>query len=87
MSSTTVFTVWAVSRLSADLIRIPYSAPLPVPTIIATGVASPSAQGQEITSTAMPIERAKENSAPHKSQITVAAAATVMTTGTNTPLI
>ena len=30
---------------------MPFSAPLPVPTIIATGVARPKAQGQEITKT------------------------------------
>jgi hypothetical protein len=30
---------------------IPFSAPLPTPTIMAVGVASPSAQGQAITST------------------------------------
>ena len=38
--------------LSADFTRIPYSAPLPVPTMIAVGVARPNAQGQEITRTA-----------------------------------
>ena len=53
LSSTTVFTVCAVSSASADLIRMPFSAPLPVPTMMAVGVASPSAQGQEITSTAI----------------------------------
>ena len=31
--------------------RMPLWAALPVPTMMATGVASPSAQGQEITST------------------------------------
>ena len=31
---------------------MPYSAPLPVPTMMATGVARPRAQGQEMTSTA-----------------------------------
>ena len=37
---------------------MPCSAPLPVPTIMATGVASPNAQGQEITSTEMAQDRA-----------------------------
>ncbi len=36
---------------SAPLNSMPYSAPLPEPAIIAVGVASPTAQGQEITST------------------------------------
>ena len=34
-------------------IKIPFSAPSPVPTIKAVGVASPRAQGQAITKTAM----------------------------------
>ena len=34
-------------------IRIPISAPRPVPTISAVGVANPKAQGQEITNTAI----------------------------------
>ncbi len=39
--------------------RIPICAPLPVPTIIAVGVARPRAHGQEITSTAIPHVKAK----------------------------
>ena len=35
----------AVSNASPDLMRIPFSAPFPVPTMMATGVARPSAQG------------------------------------------
>ena len=35
--------------------RTPFSAPFPVPTIIAVGVASPRAHGQAITSTDMKI--------------------------------
>ena len=61
LSRTTVSMLWAVSRASADLIRIPFVAPLPVPTIIAVGVASPSAQGQEMTRMEIPIERANSN--------------------------
>jgi len=38
----------AVHRL---IIRIPFSAPFPVPTIIAVDVASPSAHGHAITIT------------------------------------
>lgn len=48
----------------ADLIKIPFSAPFPVPTMMAVGVARPKAQGQEMTSTEMPMERAKENGSP-----------------------
>ena len=46
LSSTMAFTLRAVSRLSASLIRIPFSAPFPMPTMMAVGVASPNAQGQ-----------------------------------------
>ena len=61
LSSTTVSMWWRFSKLSADLTRMPYSAALPVPTMMATGVARPRAQGQEITSTAMPQDRANSN--------------------------
>ena len=43
----------AFSKLSASLIKIPFSAPFPIPTIIAVGVANPKAHGQAITSTAI----------------------------------
>ena len=65
---------------------MPFSAPLPVPTMIATGVARPSAQGQEMTSTAMPIESANSTVCPSSSQVAAAITAMQMTTGTNTPL-
>ena len=42
------------SRDSAVLNKIPFLAPTPFPTIIATGVASPKAHGQLITNTAIP---------------------------------
>ena len=51
LSSTTASMRRAVSRLSASFINIPFSAPLPIPTIMAVGVASPKAHGQAITST------------------------------------
>ena len=41
----------AASKLSASLMRMPCSAPLPMPTMMAVGVASPSAQGQAMMST------------------------------------
>ncbi len=46
-------------KASPPLIRIPFSAPFPVPTIIAAGVASPTAQGQDITRTVIAISREK----------------------------
>ena len=82
LSRMTVSTRWAVSSASALLMRMPFSAPLPVPTMMATGVARPRAQGQEMTSTEMPMDSAKSNSAPSSSQTTVASAAMVITAGT-----
>ncbi len=58
LSRTTVFTVCAVSSASADFIKIPCKAPCPVPTIMATGVASPKAHGHDITKTEIPIDSA-----------------------------
>ena len=42
------------SRTSPPLMRIPYEAATPVPTITAVGVARPSAQGQAMTKVEMP---------------------------------
>ena len=44
---------------SAPLNRMPYSAPLPVPATMALGVASPRAQGQDMTSTVTETSKAK----------------------------
>src|SRR5512139_3630397 len=52
LSSTTTPTLPARSSASELRNRMPISAPLPVPTITAVGVASPIAHGQAITSTA-----------------------------------
>ncbi len=60
LSNTTVSILWACSKASPDLNRIPSSAPLPVPTMIAVGTASPSAQGQAMTRTL--IKMVSENS-------------------------
>ena len=73
-------------RASADLIKIPFSAPFPVPTIMAVGVARPSAQGQEMTNAEIPMERAKEKGSPMNSQTIIARTAMEITMGTNTPL-
>ena len=51
LSSTMTSTSRRFSSASAPLKRMPSSAPLPVPTMMATGVASPSAQGQLMTTT------------------------------------
>ena len=61
LSKTIAFIECASSKLSADFINIPFSAAFPVPTIIETGVASPKAQGQDITKTEIPIESANSN--------------------------
>ena len=60
-------------------------APTPLPTMIATGVASPSAHGQEITSTAMARESAKPKVCPTASQIKNATRAIPKTAGTKIP--
>ena len=85
LSSTTTCTSCAVSRASADLIRMPLLAPRPVPTMIAVGVARPSAHGQDTTSTDTAIVSANSNVAPHSSHTTAATTAMAITTGTNTP--
>ena len=53
LSSATTLTWPARSSVSLFLKRMPFSAPLVVPTMIAVGVARPMAQGQAMTSTAM----------------------------------
>ena len=65
---------------------IPFSAPFPVPTIIAVGVARPRAHGQDTTSIAIPIDIAKSALFPVSAHIIVAATAIVITAGTNIPL-
>ena len=87
LSSTTVFTPRAVSSASADFTRIPFAAPRPVPTIMAVGVANPSAQGHELTSTEIAYVSATESSAPTASHTANTTTAIAITTGTNTPLI
>ena len=51
LSKTTVWILEVLSMASAPLNNTPYSAPLPAPAIMALGVARPTAQGQEMTST------------------------------------
>ena len=85
LSSTTISVLPVSSRETAVLNRIPFFAPMPLPTMIATGVASPKAQGQLMTSTEIPLAKANPMSFPASSQMTVVITATVITVGTNTP--
>ena len=73
------------SRDAAFLKRIPFLAPTPFPTIMATGVARPRAHGQLMTRTDIPLASAKPNVLPIISQMTVVTNATEMTAGTNIP--
>ena len=57
---------------------------MPLPTMIATGVASPSAQGQLTTSTQMPRASANPKLLPRSSHTIVVTTAIPMTAGTNT---
>ena len=60
-------------------------APIPFPTIMATGVASPRAQGQLMTRTEIPLASAYPNSFPVSSQTMVVITAILITAGTKTP--
>ena len=82
LSKTTVSTRLKASKAPADLHRMPSRAPLPVPTMMAMGVASPRTQGQEITSTAIALARAKENPSPAASHATNDTRAMAITAGT-----
>ena len=83
LSSTIVSMTPLASSASCPLIRMPSVAPRPIPTISAVGVASPSAHGQAITSTAMPVANACCGGAPDSSQPAATTAATAITDGTN----
>jgi len=61
LSNTTTSSLPARSNASLDLNRIPCSAPKPVPTITAVGVANPIAHGQAITRTAIILIKARVN--------------------------
>ena len=80
---------FACSRLSASLIRIPFSAPLPTPTIIAVGVANPNAHGQAITNTVTSASKPCVNplSPPNISHAIRLSIATPITIGTKMPAI
>ncbi len=84
LSSSTVSTVRVDSSTSAPLMSTPREAPRPVPTMIAVGVASPSAQGQAMTSTATARVMASETARSERIQNPKVAAAMTSTIGTNT---
>ena len=85
LSSTTVSTIRVDSSISGPLISSPSCAPRPVPTMSAVGVASPSAHGQAMMSTATAAVNAKLALSPVPSQNPRVAAAITITIGTNTP--
>ncbi len=85
LSSTTVSMRRVASSTSGPWIRMPSWAPRPVPTISAVGVASPSAHGQAMISTATAAVNAVAGSAPVPSQKPSVATASAITTGTKTP--
>ena len=58
---------------------------MPLPTMMATGVASPSAQGQLMTSTEIALARAKPTVCPARSHTISVTMAMAITAGTNTP--
>ena len=74
------------SNASLVLNKMLCFAPIPLPTIIATGVAKPKAHGQDITSTDIPLAKENANvSFPITSQPIVVRTAIVITVGTNIP--
>ena len=82
LSIATVLTLPRFSIAAAVLYRIPFEAPTPLPTIIATGVARPSAQGQLITKTEIAREMAKLKGFPVISQTIIVTKAMAKTLGT-----
>ena len=84
LSRTTVVILCAVSNTSALRMSIPMSEPLPIPTMIAVGVASPRAHGQAIIRTDTKLKSANTNvgSGPKNNQIMKVSIAMPITTGT-----
>ena len=88
LSTRSVSTCSSRSSASAFLTSTPAVAPRPVPTMMAIGVASPSAQGQAMMSTATAFTRAcaRRGSGPTSAQTQRRRAAAAATTaGTNQP--
>ena len=85
LSRATTVTLPVSSRAAAVLNSTPCLAAAPLPTMMATGVASPRAQGQLMTSTDIPLAKAKPRLSPEASHETTVTAAIAITTGTKTP--
>ena len=86
LSKTTVLTRWSCSSAAALLISTPCSAPFPVPTMIAVGVARPMAHGQAMTRTATAFVSAYSSAGdgPKSAHTANVSAAMPSTTGTKT---
>lgn len=79
-----VSTLQRISKGSPHLMRIPFCAHLPVPTINAVGVANPSAQGHAMTITAEKYNSEAVSPAPTtKNQMRNTTSAIPITVGTN----
>ena len=87
LSNTTCVMFLNISRLVALRKRIPFFAARPKPTAIAAGVASPIAQGQAITNTAILRINAGVNSFIRIQFTPSATTAIPITSGTNMALI
>ncbi len=82
LSKTTVVSFSDISSASPFLMRSPSSAPRPIPTVTAVGVARPSAQGQATTRTEISTVREKRREASRtRYQTRNAAVATARTAG------
>ena len=86
LSNATTLIRWAISSATASLIKIPCRAAAPVPTIIAVGVARPSAHGHAITRTATAFSSPICQSPVAQPQPSNVINATANTTGTNRAL-
>ncbi|CFE47818.1 Uncharacterised protein [Mycobacterium tuberculosis] len=84
MSNTTVSIFFDASSTSPPLTRIPSSAPRPVPTMMAVGVARPNAHGHAMISTATAAVIPATGLAAISVHPAKVATATPMTAGTNT---
>ncbi len=82
LSKTIAFIWCAICSDSALFINMPFSAPMPVPTITAVGVASPKAHGQAMIKTAINTVKAKTNPAPANNHVIKARIPMTITVGT-----
>ena len=89
LSNTTVSIRCATSSASPPLMRMPASAPRPVPTMIAVGVARPIAHGHATITVAIALVRARvsRGSGPTSSHATNVTTPRMSTSGTKTSLI